>query len=537
MESESPRHSITRASSLNEDMIGEDIEKAQTLSASHAADPLDLVQSYMSHQDMHAVTNDYIEPNADQYTRFSRARKIGIVAILSFCSFLAPVSSTSILSAVPEVASTFNTTGSVINASNALYMVFMGMAAMFWGPLSQVWGRRPICIASAFLFFAFSIGTALSPNLASYYIFRVLTAFQGTSFLVVGSSAIGDIYAPADRATALGWFLSGTLIGPAIGPFIGGVIVTFRSWRVIFWLQSALGGLATVLVVLFITETIPYKTCGKLAGLSVPQKTQAIWHLISPIRVGVLLFSYPNLSFAGLAAGALVWNQYSLLTPIRYVLNPRFHLTSPIESGLFYMAPGCGYLLGTLMGGRWADYIVRKWIRKRGNVRIPEDRLKSCLEFICIVIPGSILIYGWTVEKEVGGVPVPVVAMFVQGVAQLFCFPSLNTYCLDVMQSKGRSAEVVAGNYMLRYVFAAIGTGVVLPAIEAIGVGWFSTISAFFLLFSGLLVWATTIWGSKWRQRVDEKNRQKKIRRSNADAQRQAAEEEVHPAAQDSEKQ
>lgn len=144
MESESPRHSITRASSLNEDMIGEDIEKAQTLSASHAADPLDLVQSYMSHQDMHAVTNDYIEPNADQYTRFSRARKIGIVAILSFCSFLAPVSSTSILSAVPEVASTFNTTGSVINASNALYMVFMGMAAMFWGPLSQVWGRRPV---------------------------------------------------------------------------------------------------------------------------------------------------------------------------------------------------------------------------------------------------------------------------------------------------------------------------------------------------------------------------------------------------------
>jgi MFS family permease len=48
-----------------------------------------------------------------------------------------------------------------------------------------------------------------------------LTAFPGTSFLVVGSAAIGDIYQPTARATALSWFLSGTLIGPAFGPFIG----------------------------------------------------------------------------------------------------------------------------------------------------------------------------------------------------------------------------------------------------------------------------------------------------------------------------
>jgi len=81
--------------------------------------------------------------------------------------------------------------------------------------------RQKVFLVSAFLFFVFSIGTALAPNLPSYYIFRVLTAFQGTSFLVVGSSALGDIYEPRARATALGWFLSGTLIGPAFGPFLG----------------------------------------------------------------------------------------------------------------------------------------------------------------------------------------------------------------------------------------------------------------------------------------------------------------------------
>lgn len=131
---------------------------------------------------------------------------------------------------------------------------------------------------------------------------------------------------------------------------------------------------------------------------------------------------------------------YSLLTPIRYVLNPRFNLSTPLQGSLFYIAPGCGYLLGTFFGGRYADYVVKKYIRIRGH-RESEDRLRSCLWFLGGVIPACMLIYGWSVEKKVGGIALPVIMMFLQGVAQLFCFPSLNTYCLDVMQ--GRSAEVV----------------------------------------------------------------------------------------------
>ncbi|KAJ5773939.1 hypothetical protein N7457_008835 [Penicillium paradoxum] len=472
---------------------GNQIQRSQSQRSQRerAANSLVHTQSHVSHHDMPA-NDDFHEVDAEQYLRFSPARKMTIVAILSFCSFLAPISSTSILAGIPEVAKTYNTTGSVINASNALYMAFMGIAAPFWGPFSQVWGRRPVFLVSAFLFSVFSIGTALAPNLPAYYIFRVLTAFQGTSFLVVGSSALGDVYEPRARATALGWFLSGTLIGPAFGPFLGGVIVTFRSWRVIFWLQTALGGCGTLLVFFFFPETYPNLKTNDMSDITIWQKAKYLWHRISPSP--------------SIAAGALVWNQYSLLTPIRYVLNPRFHLTSPIQTGLFYIAPGCGYLVGTFMGGRWADHTVKKWIRKRGGVRVPEDRLKSCLIFLGGVIPGCILIYGWTVEKAVGGIPVPVLAMFFQGIAQLFCFPSLNTYSLDVMQSSGRSAEVVAGSYLVRYIFGALGSGLVLPAVETMGVGWFSTISALFLILSGVGVWLTTVFGDQWRDKAEKKS-------------------------------
>jgi hypothetical protein len=78
------------------------------------------------------------------------------------------------------------------------------------------------------------------------------------------------------------------------------------------------------------------------------------------------------------------------------------------------MVPGCGYLLGTFMGGRWADHTVKKWIRKRGE-RVPEDRLRSGIISMGIVIPGSMLVYGWSVEKRKGGIPLPVIVMFLQG--------------------------------------------------------------------------------------------------------------------------
>jgi hypothetical protein len=56
---------------------------------------------------------------------------------------------------------------------------------------------------------------------------------------------------------------------------------------------------------------------------------------------------------------------------------------------------------------------------------------------------------------------------------------------------------------MLRYLFAAAGTAACLPAVRKIGVGWFSTISAGFLVVAALATYAATIWGREWREGID----------------------------------
>ena len=98
--------------------------------------------STISNHDMAPVS--YIATGDDDeiYNRFTERRKMVITTVLSFCSFLAPMSSTTVLSAVPEVADTYGCDGSIINLSNALYMLFMGISPMFYGPFANIYGRK-----------------------------------------------------------------------------------------------------------------------------------------------------------------------------------------------------------------------------------------------------------------------------------------------------------------------------------------------------------------------------------------------------------
>jgi multidrug resistance protein len=505
-----------RASNSSTDITSLSSTSSPDRSASPRPDAISRAATNMSLEGEHPVAPlaSVVEIPDSFYDRLSPRRKVVIVAVLSYCSLLAPISSTTVLAALPEVAAEYATTGAAVGVSNALYMLFMGLSPLFWGPLSQVYGRRAVNLGAGALFFACSVGTALAPNLGAFFVFRVLTAFEGTAFILVGSAAIGDIYRPTERGTAMGWFLSGTLVGPAFGPVIGGIVVTYTSWRVIFWLQTALSGVAFLAALVLLPETIFRRRAEDLEGCSRREKARVLWRLVEPTRV-LRLYVYPNLLLAGLASSALIWNMYSLLTPIRYVLNPRFGLATPLQGGLFYLAPGAGYLAGTFGGGRYADWMVKRWMARRDGVRIPEDRLRSALPFMGVAIPACVLVYGWGIEKDVGGMPLAAITLFLQGVAQLFCFPSLNTYCLDVMQ--GRGAEVIAGNYLVRYLFACMGTAVVIPAINGVGVGWFSTISAAFLVVAALGTAATVRWGARMREHTDRwrvGRRERKARRA-----------------------
>ncbi len=116
-----------------------DLEKAPTALGTIQ---LSRERSHISHHELHGAASHHVEADAAQYERFSPHRKVIITTVISVCGFLAPISSTTILAAIPEVAATYHSTGSIINLSNAMYLIFMGISPCVWGPLSQMYGRR-----------------------------------------------------------------------------------------------------------------------------------------------------------------------------------------------------------------------------------------------------------------------------------------------------------------------------------------------------------------------------------------------------------
>lgn len=72
---------------------------------------------------------------------------------------------------------------------------------------------------------------------------------------------------------------------------------------------------------------------------------------------------------------------------------------------------------------------VRKWLKRRAGLRLPQDRLDSGMLAFSFVIPASSLVYGWGLDREVGGLPLPIVTSFFSAAGLMIAFASVNTYC------------------------------------------------------------------------------------------------------------
>ncbi|KAK6086216.1 Dityrosine transporter 1-like protein 3 [Seiridium cupressi] len=411
-------------------------------------------------------------------------RKYLILFVVSWMTLCVTFSSTSLLIATPEISVDLSTTSEILNITNAGVLIAMGLSSLIWSPLSDIFGRRLIYNIAIFFLFVPSIGTALAPNMATFTAMRMVSGFTGTYFMVAGQTVIADIFEPVVRGRATGFFMVGSVAGPAIGPCIGGIIVTFSNWRAIYWLQTAMSGLGFVLSIL-VVPSIRRETDSIEDEKKSPWTTYTVLERFNPVRVFKLLLR-PNILLADLTCGLLACTQYGILTSVRHVINPRFNLSTPLISGLVYIAPGMGFFMGSVVGGRLSDRTVKRYIVKREGIRLPKDRLNSGLAGLFIVLPISMLLYGWSLQKEFGGLALPIVAGFWVGAGLMGTFNALNTYTAEV--SPAEKAEVICSKYIVQYIFGAACTAAVVPLIDAIGVGWAFTLFVALDILGGVLV-------------------------------------------------
>ncbi len=136
--------------------------------------------------------------------------------------------------------------------------------------LSSRFGRKRFYIFSILLFTGASMLCGASWNLTSIVIFRILQGFGGGTLMPIAQSILRETFPPEEQGTAMGIFGMGVIMGPALGPTLGGWITDSYSWPWIFYINVPIGIISILMVMRFIKDP-PYlvREKGKLdvAGL------------------------------------------------------------------------------------------------------------------------------------------------------------------------------------------------------------------------------------------------------------------------------
>jgi len=156
---------------------------------------------------------------------------------------------------LPEVARDLNTSAAAAQGTLSLYIFGLAVGQLFYGPMADRFGRRPILILGLVLYTAAGYAAAFSPNIDTLLVARLVQALGGCTGLILGRAMVRDT-APPDasmrRQASINLLI---LMGPGISPIIGSALAAAFGWRSIFIALATLGLLNLILIVTLLPET------------------------------------------------------------------------------------------------------------------------------------------------------------------------------------------------------------------------------------------------------------------------------------------
>ena len=287
----------------------------------------------------------------------------GLIALIAFMSGLIPLSTDLYLPALPGMVDYFNTSIKLINLTLIMFFFFFAVGTLFWGPLSDTYGRKSVLQIGLAIYIIASGMCAYSSDIFQLIAFRTLQAIGAGATTAIAMAMVKDVYSGRKRESVLAVVQSMMVIAPVIAPVLGAVLLQFTSWRGLFWALSGVGFLALASsIVLEETLRIRYNrtvlhTIGRLGVvLKNPGFTSLL--LIFSLVVAPMMAFIASSSYIYIVGFGLSEQVYSyffalnalcaMLGPILYLqLSKRFKRRSIIIA-CFTMITVSGYLLFSL---------------------------------------------------------------------------------------------------------------------------------------------------------------------------------------------
>lgn len=271
---------------------------------------------------------------------YSTGYVIYLMVFLGLMSAFGPWITDMYLPSLPAMTREFATTPSQVQVGITASLLGLAAGQIFFGPISDKTGRKPIMIWSLIIFAIATIGDIYSDSIDKFNIFRFFQGFGGAGGIVLSRSVATDCYIGKELTKTMAIIGAINGIAPVVAPVAGGYIADLYGWKGVFWCLFLIGLILMILTLPFIESLEKeYRNKGNIKGLYGNYlRLMASMPFIKCITVfglaNVILFSYIS------SAPFIVQNIFGF---------------SDTQFALFFALNACAIIIGSALSIRFKN--------------------------------------------------------------------------------------------------------------------------------------------------------------------------------------
>ena len=260
-----------------------------------------------------------------------------LLIMLGALAGLTPLSVDMYLPAIPSIAADLGARVEVVQLTISTFLIGFAIGQMFYGPLADSFGRKPVILFGLALFTLASVGCLLADNLPFLLFFRLLQAIGGAAGAVVVNALLRDLFQGEEVVRAMTLVILTSTLAPLVAPLLGGVLLHW-GWTSIFGVLVVLGGLLWLAILTLLPET-----------LNAEHRQPLRWRTVLS-NYGLVLRH--RKAMAGILASALVaGGMFAFISGSPYVYIQYFGV-SPQHYGLLFGLNVLFLMVVTYLNGR-----------------------------------------------------------------------------------------------------------------------------------------------------------------------------------------
>jgi EmrB/QacA subfamily drug resistance transporter len=233
------------------------------------------------------------------------SQKVVVGVVFVSAMFMSIMDATIVNVALPTIGRDFKVSPTAVDSISIAFLVSLAVFIPASGWLGDRLGGKRVLLAAIAVFTAASALCGLASSLDELVVFRILQGVGGGMLAPVGMAMLYRTFPPAERIRAAAILTVPTTLAPALGPVLGGLLVTDLSWRWVFYVNLPLGAAAFVFGLLFLEQPAQDR----------PGRFDLPGFLLSGLGLGLLMYGVsegPNLGWrhsdvlATIAAGVVL---------------------------------------------------------------------------------------------------------------------------------------------------------------------------------------------------------------------------------------